>query len=385
MKAVGEAANVGALLQALVRIPSISALSNRPLIDFAAGTLRGLGWHVCELPYRDASDTEKVNLLAAPPWQLADSFHVELAFVCHTDTVPYDPAWPHAVQPIEQNGVIAGCGSCDVKGFLACLLTMAGALTQTECASSIAIALTADEEIGCIGATHLLAAGRLRARNIVVGEPTTLHPARAGKGYCLAEVHITGRAAHSAHPADGVSAIFAAARMIAALERYADSLRQNASGTWAIFNPPCTTVNVGTIQGGTAKNVIPAECSFLLEWRPVPSEENTVLEKARAIAAEIQHDMPGLGIAITLLRQQAGFATAADAPLVRRWQALSSCSPVAVSFGTEAPLMATLGANVIVAGPGDMHTAHSSRECVPVKELEECVRLLRELVGTPGL
>ncbi len=385
MKAVAEATSISALLQALVRIPSVSALSNRPLIDFAATTLRGLGWHICELPYRDPSGIEKVNLLAVPPWQLADSINVDLAFVCHTDTVPYDAAWPQAVQPIEQNGVIAGCGACDVKGFLACLLAMAGSLTQSECASSIVLALTADEEIGCIGAAHLLAAGRLRARNIVVGEPTSLHPARAGKGYCLAQVHITGRAAHSAHPADGVSAIFAAARMIAALERYADFLRQNASGTWAIFNPPCTTVNVGTIQGGTAKNVIPAECSFLLEWRPVPSEENVVLEKARAIAAEIQHEMPELSIAITPLRQQAGFATAADAPLVRRWQALSGRGPVAVSFGTEAPLMATLGANVIVAGPGDMHTAHSSRERVPVKELEECVRLLRELVETPGL
>ena len=371
------------ILQDLIRIPSISRLSNRPVIALAAQILTEARWHVTEQTYRDASGIEKVNLLATPPWQRAGSFQVDLAFVCHTDTVPYDPAWAHAVRPVEQEGLIRGCGACDVKGFLACLLTALAPLEHSQCASSIALVLTADEEVGCIGAKHLLTEGRLQAHNIVVGEPTSLHPARAGKGYCVAEVRVLGHEAHSAHPADGVSAIVGAASMIVALEHLAQSLQREPSACQELFHPPYTTLNIGTIQGGTAKNVVPALCSFLLEWRPLPREENLVIEKAKALAAGLEREMPGLHIELEVLRQQAGFETAADAPLVRRWQSLSRREPVAVSFSTEAPLMAAPGANVIVAGPGDMHTAHSPRECVPVAELEECVRLLREVVAAP--
>jgi acetylornithine deacetylase len=373
------------ILKDLIRIPSFSQLSNRPVIELASQLLHAAHWHVAGESYRDASGTEKINLLATPPWQPAGKWPVDLAFVCHTDTVPFDAFWTNALEPVEAGGRIHGCGACDVKGFLACLLAALPALQPGQCAGSIALLLTADEEIGCIGVQHLLAQGRFSARNIVVGEPTSLHPARAGKGYCLAEIHVSGREAHSAHPDDGVSAICGAARMISALADYADSLRQKASTTEGIFSPPYTTLNIGTVQGGTAKNVIPGHCSFLLEWRPLPGEENFPADEARSIAGRLERETPGLHIAVNVLRQQPGFATLPDAPLVRHWQKLSDRAPVAISFSTEAPFVASLGANVIVAGPGDMHTAHSPREFVPVAELEECVRLLQALVASGGL
>ena len=81
------------LLEVLIRIPSVSSLTNRPLIEFVEDVLRGKGWNFRELPYHDASGVEKINLLAMPPWQKADEFSVDLAFVCHTDTVPYSVEW----------------------------------------------------------------------------------------------------------------------------------------------------------------------------------------------------------------------------------------------------------------------------------------------------
>lgn len=372
------------LLRELVRIPSVSSLSNRPIIEFVKSILAPRGWHTRELPYLDSNGVEKVNLIATPPGQSADDFSVDLAFVCHTDTVPYNPAWTGAVNPRLENGNLHGCGACDVKGFLACLLSALASIPATGLAQKIAIVLTAEEEIGCIGAKHLLSTGLLRARHIVVGEPTSLRPARAGKGYGLAEVRVFGKEAHSAHPSQGNSAIFRAARFIEKIEQLANSLQQSPHPGSEIFDPPYTTLNVGTISGGTAKNIVPAECRFLLEWRPVPADTRGAIPKAiRKTADQLNSEDPSFRCEIDVLRDDPGFETPADSPLLRRWMELSQRQPIGVSFGTEAPQMKTIAEQVIVVGPGDMRTAHSDRECVPLTELELCVAYLRELVSHP--
>src|ERR1700736_817025 len=112
---------------------------------------------------------------------------------------------------------------------------------------------------------------------------------RAGKGYCLSTAALRGQEAHSAYPRFGVSDIFRAARMIAQIETIAEQLRSEQQ---VDFDPPYTTVNVGLIQGGTAKNVTPGECHFTLEWRPVPGQKPAhVLDLLRAaIASEQKQD-----------------------------------------------------------------------------------------------
>lgn len=167
-----------ALLQELIRIPTVSAMTNRPLIDFVDGLLRPRGWHFRELPYRDATGIEKVNLLATPPWQTPNDFSVDLALVCHTDTVPYSAGWTKAVHPEVTDDAIHGCGACDVKGFLACLLSSLLSAPRVQFASTVALALTAEEEIGCVGARRVVDSGLLRPRHVLVGEPTSLRPAR---------------------------------------------------------------------------------------------------------------------------------------------------------------------------------------------------------------
>jgi acetylornithine deacetylase len=191
------------LVDELIRIPSVSTLTNRPVVEFVAKLLSPRGWRLRELSYQDAAGVEKVNLLATPPWQTPNDFSVDLALVCHTDTVPYSADWADAVDPQVIEGAMQGCGACDVKGFLACLLAALLNTPETHFASTVALVLTAEEEIGCVGARHLLEAGLLRPRHVLVGEPTSLRPARAGKGYGLAEVRVFGKEAHSAHPAQG--------------------------------------------------------------------------------------------------------------------------------------------------------------------------------------
>lgn len=362
----------------LVRIPSVSRLSNRPLIDYARGVLRSAQWQTHEFPYQDANGVEKMNLIAAPPGQPMDDPAAELAFFCHTDTVPYASDWANATNPFVRDGFLHGCGAADVKGFLACLLVAASEIPHAKFIPGLRLVLTADEEVGCVGARHLLGSGAIRPRRAVVGEPTSLHPARAGKGYCLAEVTVFGQEAHSALPQSGASAIYRAARLIAAIEQFAGEL---AKQQHPFFDPGFTTLNIGTIQGGTAKNIIAGQCHFQLEWRSIPGQApNTIHDAVFALATNLQKADNGFSWTMSITRQQSGFETAADAPLVRFIQGLAGMEAVSIPFGSEASLLAGISEEVVVFGPGDMQTAHSSRERVSLSELEAAVEIVKSLM-----
>lgn len=358
-------------LMNLVRIPSVSAMTNRPVIEYAAAVLRGIGWTAREVVYRDAAGIEKVNLIAAPPGQNAEAKEVESAFVCHTDTVPYAADWAAALSPYVADGRVHGCGACDVKGILACLLAAAAA-SAGHYSDGLRIVLTADEEVGCVGAWQLLREGEIRARRMVIGEPTSLHVARAGKGYCLARLTFTGREAHSALPEMGASAIFAAARMIVMLEELAEQLRDARND---LFEPPYTTLNVGTIHGGTAKNIVPGRCEFLVEWRPIPGDD-LVLAAIEELVEEFHAADADFQCSIEVLRQQAGFETAGGVSLVNAIAGATGLSATSIPFGSEASVFASVAEEIVVFGPGDMRTAHSDRESVPVAELEEAYRVM---------
>jgi acetylornithine deacetylase len=365
-------------LAGLVRIPSPSAVSNRPVVAYAAEALHALGWTTRAVPYRDPAGVEKVNLVAAPPRQDVSNPAADLVLVCHTDTVPYASDWTDALNPIVRDGHLHGCGSCDVKAFLACALAAVSAIDPARFTDGLRIVLTADEEIGCIGASHLVADHALHPRRMIIGEPTRLHPARAGKGYCLAEITVTGKEAHSAHPAHGASAIHHAARIVTAIEDFAArlSLEQNP-----FFHPGYTTLNIGTIQGGTAKNIVPGLCHFQLEWRPIPGQpDDAVFLSVAELITNLNAARPGAQASIRPLRRQPGFETPAASPLVRRMESLAARPALSVPFGTEASIFAPLAEEIVVFGPGDMRTAHSSRECVPLAELDEATALLRTLM-----
>jgi acetylornithine deacetylase len=365
-------------LSNLIRIPSPSFLSNRPIVDYAVTALRKAQWNTREIIYRDGAGVEKVNLIAAPPHQDLDDIKPEVAFMCHTDTVPYSKDWPEALEPLVADGLLHGCGACDVKGFLACLLTSIAESEPTSLIDGLRLILTADEEIGCVGAAHLVTSGLTKPRRVVIGEPTSLHPARAGKGYCLAEVTVFGEEAHSAHPQKGRSAIYRAARLVTAIEEYSSRL---AKEQHHFFSPSFTTLNIGTIQGGTAKNIIPGQCKFQLEWRPIPGQAgDTVPLAVLKIADTLKSADPNFQCDFKILRQQTGFESPASSRLVRSMEAITGRAATSIPFGSEASLLATVAEEVIVFGPGDMQTAHSSRECVPLVELDEAIKCLQSLM-----
>jgi acetylornithine deacetylase len=362
----------------LVRIPSASSLSNRPIIDYAATALRAAQWQTRELAYADFAGVEKVNLIASPPGENVESPAAELAFVCHTDTVPYSPDWAGATNPAVRDGYLYGCGACDVKGFLSCLLTAVTQINPSKLIGGLRMVFTADEEIGCVGASQLIASGAIQPRRAVVGEPTSLHPARAGKGYCLAEITVFGQEAHSALPQEGKSAIYRAARLITAIEELSSRFEEETNN---FFSPAFTTLNIGTIRGGTAKNIISGQCTFQLEWRPIPGQPpDTVPAAVSEISKKLRAVDPGFSCELKIRRQQGGFETPSTSQLVRSLEALTRRQATSIPFGSEASLLASVAEEVVVFGPGNMQTAHSDRECVPLNELDETVSILKSLM-----
>lgn len=370
--------SVEEILARLVAIDSTSARPNAELIGHVLPRVEALGFRTRLLPYTDERGVEKTQLVAVHPKNFEDGGEVELALVGHTDTVPFDPAWGEALKLTERDGKLYGRGACDTKGFIAAALAALEEVDLTRLARPVALVLTADEEVGCLGAKRLAEARPFSARHAVVGEPTSLRPMRAGKGYCLAEVTVRGREGHSAYPNLGASAVMRAARLVTRIEALAEELR---ALTHEAFDPPHTTLNVGLISGGTAKNVIAGECRFTLEWRPVPGQSpELVAELVRREAAALRERDEDFDCEVVVTRLDGGAETRADAPLVVALEELAGFQSGTVSFGTEAPQLAEMGADAVVFGPGDIRVAHRTGEFVPAAELRDCARILRRVI-----
>jgi acetylornithine deacetylase len=367
------------ILRELVAIATPSTVSNLPLLRWVAALLEERGWCVELLPYEDEAGVAKANLIA---WPGADErgSHFDLAFVCHTDTVPYAAEWAGALALEERDGELHGCGACDVKGALACFLAAASAIDVKESCANVALILTADEEIGCKGMERLLVSTGFRIGSAIVSEPTSLRTGIAGKGSGLARIAVAGRKAHSAFPQRGASAISVAARLIVRIED-AFAIKASEGQKDTLFDPPRTTLNIGVIEGGTAKNIIPGRCSFLVEWRAIPREDPArMMEVLVGLIEEAQAAEPRVAIHLEGLRAERGFSPAVEGRLQRRLAELVPSEPMGISFGSEASRVARIANEVIVIGPGDMRSAHSDRECVAVAELERWTGVLIELM-----
>lgn len=374
----------------LVAINSVSSRSNSEIISYLSRRCQALGFDVQTFPHTDENGEEKINLVAqtsvcgfasngtiqeADGGTQAEVCATELALVGHTDTVPYDPNWTEALKLTEKDGKFYGRGACDTKAFIAAALTAFESIDLSKLSKPLALVFTADEEIGCLGAKRLAAAKPFAAKYAIVGEPTSLQPMRGGKGYCLAQITVRGREAHSAYPQLGASAIFRAARLIKRIEAIAEQIKRDLRED---FDPPYTTLNVGIIDGGTAKNIVPAECRFTLEWRTIPGQNSDqVLDLVNQAIAGLQKDDPDFVCEIDAGRADDSFEISSNSKLVAFLEHASGKSSATVAFGTEAPSMISLGGEAVVFGPGDIRVAHRTGEFVPISELNDCVRILK--------
>jgi acetylornithine deacetylase len=361
------------LLKELVAIDSTSARSNRPIVEVLEARLNQIGARTQRQTYVDAAGVEKINLIA----QLG-SGTAELALVGHTDCVPFDSAWTEALTLTERAGNLYGRGACDTKGFIAAAVVALDNVKHLLRKPAVLV-FTADEEVGCLGAKKLMESKLLNAKRAIVGEPTSLQPVRANKGYCLTEIEIAGKEGHSAYPDSGASANFRAGRFLVELERY--SLGRLRAHTRPDFEPPFTTLNVGMMSGGKAKNVIAGVCRLTLEWRPIPGQKpEQVLDDVKLLLEAQREADKGFAYRLAVARMDGGFDTAEEDPLVQRLATLCGHRPITVAFGTEGPQMAALGATPVVFGPGNIQVAHQNGEFVPVQQLLQSSLILEGML-----
>lgn len=369
------------LLAKLVAFDSTSYRSNTELVDYLAGHVRSLGFEIKLDAITDDKGVEKVNLIATAGPAARNKGAPQtsgLAFVGHTDCVPFDPEWTDALKLVEKEGRLYARGAADTKGFIAAVVAAVEDLDLAKLTRPLALVFTHDEEIGCLGAKRLTKDTSLSPSYAIVGEPTSLKPIRAHKGYCLAEITLHGKEGHSAYPEVGINAIFRAARLLSRIEGIAVKLKEESN---ADFSPPYTTVNVGTINGGKAKNIIAGRCTFQLEWRPIPGQNVERVYDLVADAAEALHrEDKTFECEMELVRKDGGVSTPVDSALVKFLEEATGFESGTISFGTEAPEMAALGAEPVICGPGDIRVAHRTGEFVPLLELGRAVEIYQQAI-----
>jgi acetylornithine deacetylase len=373
------------LLGRLVSFDTTSRNSNLALIDFIRGYLDGL-----EVTYRVVADAaaQKACLHAIIGPQAAGG----LAFSGHVDTVPVDgQTWtgdPFTLR--HSDGKLFARGSCDMKGFVAACLAAVPDFQALPLVRPLHLLISYDEEVDCAGAKHLiqdLAESGLRPGLCVVGEPSGMKPILAHKGKFDLKVSVRGLTGHSSAIAKGVNAVQAAGEAIAWVAR--EARRLAAEGPFEEgFDPPYTTVHVGTVEGGMILNIIPDHAAFTMEWRFIPGDSpHRHLERMQAwIAETIEPAMravdPACGFSYEIALEMPGMALPAEHALATAVkQVVGSNGAGKVAYGTEGGFFERAGIPTIICGPGHIEQAHKADEWVAESQLQDCDRFIRRLAG----
>ncbi len=375
------------ILARLVAFPSVSSESNLPLIDFVRDYLAA--WGIGSTLVLNDEGT-KANLFATVGPMAAGG----VVLSGHTDVVPaLESGWTNSPwQLTERDGRLHGRGSCDMKGFIALALAAVPDMLAANLKSPIHIALSHDEEIGCLGAPRLverMAAALPRPRAVFVGEPTRMKIVRGHKGMCAFEVRIRGHAVHSSRIDRGVSAVMTGAQLVSWLDDTMQENRKRAAGGG--FEPPYTTLHCGVFNGGTAGNIVAEDCRFIVDIRAIPQEDpldfrDRFVDLARTrIEPTMRAIHPDTGIDVVDLSSIPGLEPEPDGSaeaLARKLTGIASSDVVA--YGTEAGIFQRAGWSTVVIGPGDIAQAHLANEYIEVAQMAEGERFIRRLIAELG-
>ncbi|HBK06502.1 MAG TPA: acetylornithine deacetylase [Acetobacteraceae bacterium] len=371
------------ILERLVSFDPPSRNSNLGLIGFIREYLDGFG-----VRYRVSTDPsgEKANLHAIIGPQQAGG----LALSGHVDTVPVDgQAWtgnPFSLR--KRDGKLFARGSCDMKGFVAACLSAVPDFQARPFARPLHLFISYDEEVGCHGVQRLIqdmGESGLRPELCVVGEPSGMKPILAHKGKMNLNVTVRGLPGHSSEPAKAVNAVQAAGEAIAWVAR--EARRLQAEGPFEDgFDPPHTTIHVGTVQGGTILNIVPEHAAFTMEWRPIPGDSPyRYLDTMRTwIAETIEPAMkavhPSCGFTYQIELEMPGMALPADHDLTSVVKQITGSNTTGkVAYGTEGGFFQEAGIPTIICGPGHIAQAHQPDEWIEETELESCDRFIRRI------
>ncbi len=372
-----------AILDRLVGFDTVSSNPNMALMRYVQGLLEGAGIGVRLIP--DATGG-KANLYAT-----TGPAGAGVMLSGHTDVVPVEgQAWTHPPFALtEAGGRLYGRGTADMKGFVACAVAAMLAAARRPLKVPLHLALSYDEEIGCIGVRSLidmLEAAPVRPAMCIVGEPTGMQVATGHKGKVALRATCTGREGHSALAPLALNALHLAADFLNAVR----ALQAEVAATGLSdgdYDVPYTTLHVGKMAGGVQVNIVPGHATLEFEIRSLAGEDVagliTRLQRAAdAITAPLHADFPEAAIRIERLWDYPGLGTPADAAVVNFVKGLTGANgTIKVAFGTEGGLFhQRLGIPTVICGPGSMAQGHKPDEYVTVEQLGRCEAMLAALL-----
>ena len=361
----------------LIAIPTVSHQSNESICGHLEAVLRSLGFAVERVEYRDPSGTPKVNLVAKKGDGVGG-----MAYFAHTDVVPAG-GWTGRTggpfDPEVDDGRLYGRGSCDMKGSIAAMLAATEEALHGELREPLYIVLTADEEVGYLGAKEVvrrsdlyreIAAGQSRT---VVGEPTSLEVVHAHKGTYGFRAVARGRAAHSSTD-EGINANLAMIPFLAEMKDIHDETLADPAWQHAAFDPPGISWNIGINDHTKAVNVTAAQSVCTVYFRPAPGHDADAL-LARAGAAAQRR-----GLEFEVLESGSPLYADPESAFVREVLELAGqAAPRTVCYGTDGAVLSDLE-RVVVLGPGDIAQAHTSDEWILLDQLKRGTALYAQLI-----
>ena len=371
-------------LEKLLSFDTTSAHSNSELITWVQSELLAMGAIVKIIPNEDGS---KANLFAT----LGPKDIGGVMLSGHTDVVPVtgqDWTVP-AFSMTRRDGKVFGRGTTDMKGFIASMMTAAREASVQNLKTPLHLALSYDEEVGCIGVRSMidmLNNAPIRPQMCIVGEPTGLLVATGHKGKIAARAKCIGCAGHSALAPFAVNALYLANDFITKLRKVQETLRLGATQDHD-YDVPYTTLHVGRIKGGGALNIVPHLCELDFEIRNLAQDDaaeilNNLTQAAKSIALEAQNIASEANIEIEVFNTYPGLDTASNEPVVGFVKSLAGAnSTIKVAYGTEGGLFdQRLGVPTVVCGPGDMAQGHKPDEFITETQLSACDAMLDNLI-----
>jgi len=370
------------ILSDLIAFKTVSGEDNNSLINYCDEILNKLG----ASSFKTYDDEKKrVNLFATLKAKIP-SKKKPIILSGHTDVVPVSKDWSTDpfVATIKDEKVF-GRGTSDMKGFIACSLAYAPIFSKTNLDRDIHFSFTFDEETACQGAPLLI--NELKKKGIdsgicLVGEPTNMKIIDAHKGCSEYTTHFEGLAGHGSAPDKGVNAVEYAVKYISKLIELREILKTKVQKN-SIFDPPYTTIQIGGISGGIARNVIADKCHVDWEMRPVIKQDgefvNNEMDKYvnTKLLPEMTKVFPKSSIKKEIIGEIIGF---------NRLEKSEACEFISnltgdnsrgvVSFGTEAGLFQEIGISTVVCGPGSIEQAHKVDEFVTLNQIKKCLILL---------
>ncbi len=373
------------MIENFIEFNTISSNSNLPLIFFVRDYLGSLGIDSV-LTYDESG--QKANLFAT----IGPSDRPGIILSGHTDVVPCeDQTWtsdPFKLQKLDDR--IVGRGVVDMKGFLAIATAFAPEFAKRQLITPIHLAMSFDEEIGCLGVPLLIQDmidRGLRPKACIVGEPSQMKVIRAHKGKIGGHVTVSGLPAHSGVAHMGVNAVEAAAETIAYLKKLQRRLRDQGPYNDSFEDPKYTTIQTCMVNGGTAVNIVAAQCSFDFDVRFLPGEDpmDYVNECREYVAKYIEPEMkivaPNSGLSWEFVPGCEALDTSETDKITELAKALSnSKESTCVGFGTEAGYFQKAGIPTIVCGPGCIDQAHKADEFLTHEQIASCERFLWRLI-----